>query len=107
MLMWRLCVCIIALSAGPTHARSTGYDDDSEPRQLSESRDHSETRGFHEGHGHKQHHRHGLTSQLTDPSRIGPAPAGYWYRCDEPAGYYPYISACQTPWRTVPSTPFR
>jgi hypothetical protein len=34
-----------------------------------------------------------------------PARTGSWYRCDSPAGYYPYISACRTPWRTVSARP--
>jgi hypothetical protein len=58
-------------------------------------------------HG-QRHHRGGMLAQrLADPSRQGPAPIGFWYRCDAPAGYYPYILTCQTPWRTVPSAPYR
>ena len=30
-----------------------------------------------------------------------PAPAGYRYRCDDPSGYFPYINACRTQWRSV------
>src|SRR3984893_14823935 len=26
-----------------------------------------------------------------------------WYYCSDPAGYYPYIAQCNTPWQTVPA----
>ena len=30
----------------------------------------------------------------------------YWYYCPNPAGYYPYIKHCPTPWmKVVPSAP--
>jgi hypothetical protein len=32
-------------------------------------------------------------------------PAQTWYYCDNPAGYYPYVSSCPTAWRQVPATP--
>lgn len=32
-------------------------------------------------------------------------PMAYWYYCDNPPGYYPYIPNCWTPWRAVPATP--
>ena len=35
----------------------------------------------------------------------GPPPAQYWYYCDNPPGYYPYVATCQTQWRPVPATP--
>jgi hypothetical protein len=32
-----------------------------------------------------------------------PAPAGsYWYYCQNPAGYYPYVQQCAGPWQPVP-----
>lgn len=31
----------------------------------------------------------------------GPNPAGYWYYCREPAGYYPTVSQCPSPWERV------
>jgi hypothetical protein len=37
----------------------------------------------------------------------GPAPAGFWYQCDNPPGYYPYVAHCQTQWREVPARPTR
>jgi hypothetical protein len=27
-----------------------------------------------------------------------------WYYCSEPAGYYPYVSQCNTGWQTVPAS---
>jgi len=27
-----------------------------------------------------------------------------WYYCSEPAGYYPYVSQCNTSWQTVPAS---
>jgi hypothetical protein len=35
----------------------------------------------------------------------GAPPAQYWYYCDNPAGYYPYVASCTTAWRPVPATP--
>jgi hypothetical protein len=30
----------------------------------------------------------------------------YWYYCPNPAGYYPYVKHCPTPWmKVVPSAP--
>jgi len=34
-----------------------------------------------------------------------PAPAQYWYYCESPAGYYPYVSQCPSAWQKVPATP--
>ncbi len=28
-------------------------------------------------------------------------PAGYWYYCTNPAGYYPYVQSCGKPWMQV------
>ncbi len=39
------------------------------------------------------------------PPASGPPPAQSWYYCDNPAGYYPYVSSCPTQWRQVPATP--
>jgi hypothetical protein len=27
-----------------------------------------------------------------------------WYYCSNPAGYYPYVTQCNTGWQTVPAT---
>jgi hypothetical protein len=35
----------------------------------------------------------------------GPPPEQYWYYCDNPKGYYPYVGECPTGWRAVPATP--
>ncbi|MCC7276168.1 MAG: hypothetical protein IT561_26110 [Alphaproteobacteria bacterium] len=35
----------------------------------------------------------------------GPPPAQTWYACDDPQGYYPYVTQCNVPWRQVPVTP--
>lgn len=32
-----------------------------------------------------------------------PAQAADWYYCDNPPGYYPYISTCNDPWRVTPA----
>jgi hypothetical protein len=29
----------------------------------------------------------------------------YWYYCDDPPGYYPYVQECPTGWRAVAPTP--
>lgn len=34
-----------------------------------------------------------------------PAQPQMWYYCDNPAGYYPYVPTCTTPFRPVPATP--
>jgi hypothetical protein len=34
-----------------------------------------------------------------------PLPEGYWYYCNDPAGYYPYVKDCPTGWRQVEPTP--
>ena len=35
----------------------------------------------------------------------GPAPVQYWYYCDNPRGYYPYVQSCGAGWRPVPAQP--
>ena len=32
-------------------------------------------------------------------------PAGYWYHCSNPEGYYPYVKACPNGWQQVEPTP--
>jgi hypothetical protein len=34
-----------------------------------------------------------------------PEPSYYWYYCEDPAGYYPYIQQCNVEWQAVPPTP--
>jgi hypothetical protein len=85
--------CVIVLMATPAMARGDGYSGDEREPLL---------------HSHGQHHRgRKLSRRIVEPFLQGPAPTGFWYRCDAPAGYYPYIPTCQTPWRIVPSTPYR
>jgi hypothetical protein len=37
----------------------------------------------------------------------GSAPSQFWYWCDNPQGYHPYVSTCTTAWRQVPAVPPR
>jgi hypothetical protein len=39
------------------------------------------------------------------PPPIGPAPAQFWYFCQDSNAYYPYVASCQSGWRQVPATP--
>ncbi len=34
-----------------------------------------------------------------------PPPVQYWYYCDNPRGYYPYVQSCSRGWKPVPATP--
>ncbi len=38
------------------------------------------------------------------PTPVAPQ-ASTWYYCDNPKGYYPYVSACNAGWRQVPAQP--
>ena len=101
--MWRFWFCVVALVAAPALAQTQRDSDDrSFPRHRSEF---GTQRG---GHHHRPRHiADTLSSQTIEPYLQGPAPAGFWYRCDAPAGNYPYIPLCRTPWRIVPSGPHR
>ena len=35
----------------------------------------------------------------------GQQPQGYWYRCNQPDGYYPYVTNCPGGWLQVPAQP--
>jgi hypothetical protein len=35
----------------------------------------------------------------------GSAAAQYWYYCNSPKGYYPYVQSCPAGWYPVPATP--
>lgn len=35
------------------------------------------------------------------PVYHAPLAAGYWYYCDNPPGYYPYVAECRLPWHAV------
>jgi hypothetical protein len=41
------------------------------------------------------------------PSVVGPPapPPTFWYYCENPKGYYPYVSQCPSGWRAVSPTP--
>jgi hypothetical protein len=39
------------------------------------------------------------------PPVIQQYPAGYWYYCSNPQGYYPYIKQCLGAWQQVNPTP--
>ncbi|MGH6969595.1 MAG: hypothetical protein ACREEL_03605 [Stellaceae bacterium] len=38
------------------------------------------------------------------PTPVAPQ-AQTWYYCDNPKGYYPYVSNCTSGWRQVPARP--
>jgi hypothetical protein len=42
---------------------------------------------------------------LTPPPSQPTGVATTWYYCQNPAGYYPYVTQCPTPWQAVPATP--
>jgi hypothetical protein len=48
-----------------------------------------------------------IVVQQPPPVPTGLPPAQSWYYCDNPAGYYPYVAACNGGWRQVPATPGR
>ncbi len=59
---------------------------------------------------------YGQPGVLVEPSALAPegpaavAPANSssapnWYYCDSAKGYYPYVTQCPEPWRTVPAVP--
>ena len=39
------------------------------------------------------------------PPVAEPYPEGYWYYCNNPDGYYPYIKECPGGWQQVEPTP--
>ncbi len=39
------------------------------------------------------------------PAPPAQAPVQYWYYCNAPKGYYPYVSECPAGWAKVPVTP--
>lgn len=43
--------------------------------------------------------------QQAPPMPAEMPPAQYWYYCDNPQGYYPYVASCNVPWRGVPVAP--
>jgi hypothetical protein len=41
------------------------------------------------------------------PARAAPGQqaGGYWYHCDKPEGYYPYVKSCPGGWQAVVPSP--
>ena len=48
-----------------------------------------------------------VVEEQAPPVPTGLPPSQYWYYCDNPQGYYPYVASCGTPWRPVPAAPPR
>ncbi len=46
-----------------------------------------------------------IVVQQAPPVPTGLPPAQYWYYCDNPQGYYPYVASCNGAWRPVPAIP--
>jgi hypothetical protein len=42
---------------------------------------------------------------VSAPPPPPPVQPQVWYYCDNPAGYYPYVPSCPTPFRVVPAQP--
>lgn len=42
-----------------------------------------------------------------DNSQAAPQATNYWYHCDKPEGYYPYVKECPGGWEQVSPTPPR
>jgi hypothetical protein len=90
--------------------------------------EHSEFRGHHDFRGHRGFHSHvfivnpgfgwdsGFPDYAAPPVVVAPTPpvyiqqgtppdqAGYWYYCQNPQGYYPYITQCPAGWIAVAPT---
>ena len=108
--MWRYYLCAVLLLPAPAVAQTTPFFTGAaqsakyDPPHRRERRSEDDAFGLH----HRGRHFHHDSLQLgIEPSLIGPAPTGFWYRCDAPQGYYPYIPVCSTPWRLVPAGPRR
>jgi hypothetical protein len=43
--------------------------------------------------------------QPSAPAAAQPPPSAYWYYCDNPRGYYPYVQQCPEGWQAVAPTP--
>lgn len=44
-----------------------------------------------------------VSDDYVDADDAGGAPGQYWYYCQNPPGYYPYIQRCGMPWQPVPA----
>lgn len=47
------------------------------------------------------------TVVYSEPEAVidAPAPPQYWYYCNDPSGYYPYVKHCSAGWTRVAPTP--
>jgi uncharacterized membrane protein len=54
--------------------------------------------GFHPGFGGFYYPYYGYYDYGQPPS------SQTWYYCSDPAGYYPYVTQCNTSWQTVPAS---
>lgn len=43
--------------------------------------------------------------QPNPPASVAPGGTQYWYHCQSPKGYYPYVTSCPGGWRPVDATP--
>jgi hypothetical protein len=107
-LMWRCCCCVVVLLATPALAPSALIRGALIPGALGQSvslsgGDRTLYRPRAEGHRAQRRHPNRLSARDIEPSRLGPAHRAFLYHCDAPAGFYPYIPACRTAWRIVPS----
>ncbi|WP_042884168.1 hypothetical protein [Cupriavidus necator] len=39
------------------------------------------------------------------PDNAVPQDQGWWYHCNQPEGYYPYVQSCPGGWQRVPAQP--
>jgi hypothetical protein len=46
-----------------------------------------------------------IVAQPAPPLPTGLPPTTFWYFCDSPRGYYPYVTSCAVPWHEVPVNP--
>jgi hypothetical protein len=46
-----------------------------------------------------------IVVQQAPPVPTGLPPAQFWYYCDNPTGYFPYVAACDGPLRPVTAVP--
>ena len=117
---WWPFVCVLPLLALPAAAQTLSdqaYQDDERPHGHHDR--HMSDDGLSLGHKHARHAHCRCDARLTGrvaapvlvpsvvqaPLPLGPAPTGFWYRCDMPPGYYPAVTQCSTPWREVAAQP--
>jgi len=43
--------------------------------------------------------------EVQPAAATGPAPQQFWYFCNDPKGFYPYVQNCSSGWTSVPVTP--